>query len=82
MGIVHLLISLYLLVLVAAALASWFPPRGFAADVQRVLRTLTEPVLRPVRAVLPMVRLGGAGLDLSIFVVMIVLNIVNNLLPR
>ena len=53
------------------ALLSWFPapPGGFLASVNHVLYRLTEPVLSPVRRILPPVRFGGMGLDLSFIVV-------------
>jgi len=44
--------------------------------VVRVLDAITEPVLRPVRRILPPVRAGGASIDLSVLVVVIVAQIV------
>jgi uncharacterized protein YggT (Ycf19 family) len=37
-----------------------------------VLAALTEPVLRPIRKVIPAVRVGGTQLDLSIMIVFFV----------
>jgi len=34
-------------------------------SLQRFLFSATEPVLAPLRAILPPVRIGGMGLDLS-----------------
>lgn len=71
------LINLYLLVIFARIVVSWIaqfsPPTPGSAYAQIVsgLATVTEPVLAPVRAVLPPVRLGGAGLDLSPIVVIL-----------
>jgi YggT family protein len=74
---VGLLIELWLLVLIARALLSWFPPGNEGMErVNRVLAMLTEPVLRPVRSVIRPVRVGGANLDLSILVVFLVVQIV------
>ena len=42
----------------------------------RVLDAITEPVLRPVRRILPPVRVGGHGIDLSIIVVVLVAEII------
>jgi YggT family protein len=46
---------------------SWFPisPHGTGATVVGVLYTITDPILVPLRRMLPPVRLGGMGLDLS-----------------
>ena len=80
MILVHEVILLYIWVLIIAALLSWFPPStsgGGLASVQRVLATLTEPVLRPLRQILPRPRLGGVGIDLSVLVAIVLLQIVN-----
>nr|WP_283250898.1 YggT family protein [Rhabdothermincola salaria] len=67
---------MFLLALLARIILSWFPATGGALDsVQRVLFRITEPVLAPVRAILPPVRLGGMALDLSPIVVFILLQL-------
>jgi YggT family protein len=61
-------------VLIVRALLSWFPVRpgtGFERVV-RGLDAVTEPVLRPIRRILPPIRAGGMGIDLSIIVVILV----------
>ncbi len=77
-NLIAYLVEAYVFVLIVRALLSWFPARpGTAlASVVRVLDTVTEPVLRPVRRVLPPVRAGGMGIDLSIMVVILVAQIV------
>jgi YggT family protein len=70
------LIEIYLLVLVARAIFSWFPVRpGTAlASIYRVLLDLTEPLLAPLRRVIP-----PAGMfDLSFIVLFIVIEIVHS----
>ena len=76
------LIQLYILLLIARALLSWFTasPSAGLAKVDRVLAMITEPVLRPVRQIIRPVRIGGAYLDLSILVVVIVAQILLNTL--
>jgi len=66
-GFILLLLQVFLLVLVGRAVLSWFPLRsgGLAASVNSALFTVTEPVLRPVRRVVP--RTGM--IDLSFLVV-------------
>ncbi len=72
---VAIVLELYLLLLFARAILSWFPinPDGAMATVQRALYAVTEPVLAPLRAVLPPMRMGGMGLDLSPMLVMLVI---------
>jgi YggT family protein len=73
---VKILLLLYLIVLGGRAILSWFPvrPGTFLASVNSLLFELTEPVLRPVRKVIP-----PAGMfDLSFMVVFFVLVILYN----
>ena len=79
-GVQHvlwILLEVYILVLLGRAVISWFPlsPGTPLETVARILERLTEPVLRPVRRILPPVRLGGTALDLSIIVVFFALQI-------
>jgi YggT family protein len=68
------LIYLYMLVIFIRIIMSWFPPTPGTAYAQifEVFDRVTEPVLAPVRALLPPVRMGGMGLDLSPIVVFLV----------
>lgn len=78
--IVCYLLTLYLFVVLARIVLSWFPLSGDGAmaTVQDVLITITEPVLGPIRRVLP--RPGGLPLDLSPLVVMFGIFIIQGLL--
>ena len=67
-------LNIYLLILVARAILSFFPvrPGTGLASVQHVLLQLTEPIIAPVRRIIP-----PAGMfDLSFLVVFIVIQIV------
>jgi YggT family protein len=63
-------IEIYIVVMIAYALSSWFPasPGSGMARVVGFLRALCEPVLRPVRRLIPPVRIGNAALDLSVMI--------------
>jgi YggT family protein len=78
------LIELYVVILIVRALLSWFPTReGTGLDkVVRVFAALTEPVLRPVRRMLPPVRAGGTSIDLSVLVVIVALEVLATILNR
>lgn len=77
MEIVCFLLQLYLLVLLARIILSWFPlaDSGPMASIQRTLYAVTEPILGPLRSVLPPVRLGSVALDLSPLVVLLAVNV-------
>jgi YggT family protein len=61
------LLSLYFIVLIARIILSWFPisPGSGLATVFSLLYAVTEPVLGPLRRLIPPLMLGGAGIDLS-----------------
>jgi YggT family protein len=79
MNIVCILLVLYTLVLLVRVFSTWFPAPSYGSPLRRVMEivyALTEPVLRPLRRVLPPLRMGMVGLDLSpiiAFVVLVVL---------
>lgn len=59
----------YLLILFAHVIFSWVPrPPEPLLPVVRGVRAVTEPLLSPMRRVIPPVQLGGAALDLSILI--------------
>jgi YggT family protein len=76
--ILAVIVEVFVVVLIVRALLSWFPTRPGSAliPVQRALAAVTEPVLRPIRRILPPVRAGGMAIDLSILVVILVCEII------
>jgi len=72
------LLELYIIILLARAVMSWFPvtPGTPLESVVRILERLTEPVLRPIRRLLPPLRAGGMAIDLSIIIAIIGLQII------
>ena len=55
-----------MLVLIVRVVLSWFPisPDGSVATVAGFLYLVTDPVLGPLRRVLPPLRMGAMALDL------------------
>ncbi len=68
--IITWLLDLYVIVIIAAALISWVRPNPYNPIVQ-FLRQITEPVLRPVRQLVPPEKLGG--LDISPIIVIVII---------
>ena len=78
MNIVRVLINIYLVVLLARAVTSWFPPPRPGtpfAFVSQLLRDLTEPLLAPLRRVIP----PAGPFDLSFMVLFFILVILNGM---
>ncbi len=67
----------YFFVLFARIILSWFPvqPGSGLASVHRVLFDITEPVLAPVRGLIPPIGGSGMAFDLSPIIVFVGLSI-------
>ena len=78
------LIDIYLLLLIGRILLSWFPisPESPLSSVFGFLYRITEPVLGPIRRLLPPLGMGGMALDLSPIIVIFGLEILKNALVR
>jgi YggT family protein len=78
--IIRLVLELFVLVLFAYAILSWVETQvsydSPVRKIQRVLAAVCEPVLYPVRRVIPPLRVGGVGIDLSVLIVFLLLQVV------
>ena len=72
------LLQLYIIVIFVRVILSWFPisPDSALASVYRFVYGVTEPVLGPIRRVMPGVGVGGMGLDFSPIIVLLLLQII------
>jgi YggT family protein len=74
--VVRLILSAFLLCLFARVLLSYFPISYGTpmATVQRAVGSITDPVLAPIRRIVPPVSLGGGGvLDMSPVILFVVI---------
>jgi YggT family protein len=80
--IAYLIVEIYLYVLIARVILSWFPigPDSPIRPVVRVLSAVTDPILNPLRKILPPLTVGGMGIDLSPIIVLVALEIVLQIL--
>lgn len=68
-GILCFLLQVYWFILLLHVIFSWVPrPPEPLLPFVRGVRRLVEPAAAPLRRVIPPLRLGGVGLDLSILV--------------
>ena len=81
LSVVCLLLNLYYFVLIARIILSFVTRMPEPLQpLARGVRALTDPLLDPLRRVIPPVRLGAGALDLSPLVVFIGLRLVTGLL--
>ncbi|MEV7626319.1 YggT family protein [Actinoplanes sp. NPDC089786] len=85
LALVSFVLLLFQLLLVARAVLDWSValagpsvPGTFRSRATRGVHAATEPVLGPVRRVLPPLRLGGVGIDLSFIVVFLAVVIIRS----
>lgn len=84
-NLIGTIISIYIFLLVAQAILSWLivfnvvnTRNRFVYMVADVAYKITEPVLRPIRRILP----SFGGLDLSPVVLILLLGFIQRLLPH
>jgi YggT family protein len=82
LGFLCIVLTIFWFVLIIRVIVSWAYLFGFrpplSGPVRMILDLLddvTEPVLKPLRAMIPPVRAGGMGLDLSIIVAFVILSV-------
>ena len=85
MGIICVLLTVLWLLLLANVVISWFlaagwRPRGAMYQLVDAIHRVTNPIFRPVRGLLPPIRMGAMGLDLSPLIIFIVIGILRSVI--
>ena len=87
LSVVCVVLTAYTIILFIRVIISWAYLFGFRPPYSGPLRTIldlledvTEPVLRPLRALIPPIRAGGVGLDLSIIIAFVILAVLRTAL--
>ncbi|MDQ3890785.1 MAG: YggT family protein [Actinomycetota bacterium] len=81
---VNTLFLVYLALIIAYIITSWIPlPYNVWLNrIQRFLYDVVDPYLRIFRRFLPMLRLGGLGLDLSPIIAIVFLYVLNAIVQQ
>lgn len=83
MGIVCILLTVYELILLVYVVLSWVPrPPEPILPLVRGVRAVVDPVLQPLRRLIPPAQMGGVALDLSIIVLFIAIFLVQSVVCR
>lgn len=87
LDVLCVVLTVYTIILFIRVLVSWAYLFGFRPPISGPLRTaldlledVTEPVLRPLRALIPPIRAGAVGLDLSIIIAFVILAVLRTAL--
>ena len=80
LSVLCIVLTIATLLLLVRVVISWLylfgfrpPLSGPVRKILDLLEDLTEPFLRPLRSLIPPLRAGGVGLDLSIIVAFVIL---------
>lgn len=74
-GIINLIFTILTFALIGRALLSWFDP-GFRSTIGRLLFDITEPIIGPIRQVIPSIGM----FDISPIVALLLLRVLNTLI--
>jgi YggT family protein len=87
LGIVSLVLLLAQFLLIARAVLDWSvvlagpsAPGSVRSRLTRGVFTVTEPILAPVRRLLPPLRVGGMSIDLAFIVVFLAIVVIRELI--
>jgi YggT family protein len=83
LSLICTLLTFYLIILIGRIILSWVPslPEPLL-PVARFLSAVTDPLLLPLRNVLPPLRIGAGALDLSPLILFFAINILQGILCR
>ena len=67
--VINIILTIYMYVIIARAILSWVSPDPYNPIVQMLFK-ITEPVLNPLRRLIPM---GKMGMDLSPMIAILII---------
>lgn len=73
-GIVDAVLGFYGILILAYVILSWFQGSGWVAELYSVLAQICEPYVGLFRRIVPSLGAGGAAIDFSPLVALLVLN--------
>ena len=77
-NLVFLVLQIFQLILLARVLLTWFPNIDRSNQIVQLIFDVTEPVLRPIRNLLPQTGM----IDFSPLILFLIISVLLQLLPR
>jgi YggT family protein len=80
--LIVLVLELFIIILLVYSILSWYLAYARvsydspAFKLNRVLSSICDPVLNPIRRLIPPARIGGVGLDLSVLILFLVIQVI------
>lgn len=77
MNVLCWIIQTLWIIVIARIIMEWIPVSYDhpLARLRAILRSVTEPALAPLRAMIPTMRMGGMGIDLSPIILLVALSL-------
>ena len=75
-------VSILTWIIIIDVILTFFPTVDRRNPFVKLIRGITEPMYRPVRKLIPTVRFGDVGLDLSPIIVILGIQLIGSLLVR
>jgi YggT family protein len=72
---IQLVLTILSIAIIGRAVVSWFDPTG-RSPIQRILIDLTEPIIAPIRRVVPSMGM----IDISPFIALLLIQVVSRML--
>jgi len=84
LGLICGLLSIYVLVIFARIILDWIqvPSDHPVGAIRNALAVVVDPLLRPLRGVIPPVRIGPGALDFSPLILIVAVTILRSILCR
>lgn len=80
--VLNSVLNIFYYILLARIILSWIPsrPGGLLADITEVVYSITEPLLAPIRKIVPPMAMGAGYLDLSPLILIMLLSVLRRML--
>jgi YggT family protein len=78
LSIIATLLHWYVIIIIVRIFCTWIPASPYSnfGKFVKILSRITDPVLNPLRRIIPPLRTGGMAIDLSPMILVVVLSVI------